>query len=289
MRVPFSDRMRGFGRGKTAAIPTIDWLGLLERVLLVLLALQLVRLVWAVVAPVGSFGPWEGRQAQILSPSARQALFASFDPFFRTGAPQQAGSGVVTSLALTLYGVRLNEGSGLGSAIIAAPDGVQNSYAVGDEILPGVVLKAVAFDHVTIDRGGAEEQIFIDQSTPAPEAEPAAAVASVQGAGWQSAAPPPPAAPGAGPTVDSLKRDIGFAPRLQNGRVTGLAVMAKGPTFAGAGFRPGDIISQINGQPIGSAGDLQSLQNQIAPGARLSLTVERGAAVASVNIIVQGQ
>ncbi len=289
MRVPLGDSIKGatrrFTRNGAGPARGFDWLALIERALLVLLALQLVRLVWAVVVPVGSFGPWEGRQAQILSPSARQALFASFDPFFRTGAPQQAGNGVVTSLALTLYGVRLNEGSGLGSAIIAAPDGVQNSFAVGDEIMPGVVLKAVAFDHVTIDRGGAEEQIFIDQSTPAPEAAPAPS----QGAGWQSAAPPPPAAPGAGPTVDSLKRDIGFAPRLQNGRVTGVAVMAKGPSFASAGFRPGDIISQINGQPIGSAGDLQALQNQIAPGARLSLTVERGAAVASVNIIVQGQ
>lgn len=285
MRVPFGDRIGGFRRNRSLSIPGIDWLALLEKALLVVLALQLVRLVWAVVAPVGSFGPWEGRQAQLLSPSARQALFASFDPFFRTGAPQQAGSGVVTSLALTLYGVRLNEGSGLGSAIIASPDGVQNSFAVGDEVMPGVVLKAVAFDHVTIDRGGAEEQIFLDQSTPAPEAEPAPAV----GAGWQSAAPPPPAPPGAGPTVDGLKRDIGFAPRMQNGRVTGLAVLSKGPGFAGVGFKAGDIVTQVNGQPIGSAGDLQTLQNQIAPGARLSLTVERGAAVASVNIIVQGQ
>lgn len=285
MRVPFGDRIGSFGRNRSASVSAIDWLGLLEKALLVLLALQLVRLVWAVVAPVGSFGPWEGRQAQLLSPSARQALFASFDPFFRTGAPQQAGNGVVTSLALTLYGIRLNEGSGLGSAIIASPDGVQNSYAVGDEILPGVVLKAVAFDHVTIDRGGAEEQVFLDQSTPAPEAEPTPAA----GAGWQSAAPPPPTPPGAGPTVDSLKRDIGFAPRMQNGRVTGLAVLSKGPGFAGVGFKAGDIVTQVNGQPIGSAGDLQTLQNQIAPGARLSLTVERGAAVASVNIIVQGQ
>ncbi len=266
-------------------MPAIDWLSVLERGLLVLLALQLVRLVWAVVTPVGSFGPWEGRQAQIMAPAARQALFASFDPFFRTGAPNQPGNGVVTSLALTLYGIRLNEGSGLGSAIIAAPDGVQNSFAVGDEILPGVVLKSVAFDHVTIDRGGAEEQIFLDQSTPAPTAEPQAAPTQ----GWQSAAPVPAPPPSAGPTADSLKREIGFAPRMQNGRVTGLAVSSKGPAFANAGFRPGDILTQINGVAVGSTGDLQTLQNQIAPGARLSLTVERGAAVASVNLIVQGQ
>lgn len=281
MRVPFGDRVRGWKGG----VPSIDWLKLGERLLLALLALQIVRLIWVVLTPVGSFGPWEGRQAQILSPSARQALFASFDPFFRTGAPQQQGGGVVTSLALTVYGIRLNEGSGLGSAIISTPDGVQNSFAVGDEILPGVVLKAVAFDHVTIDRGGVAEQVFLDQSTPAPDAPPPA---PTSGEGWQSAAPPP-AVPPPGidsPTADSLKRDIGFAPRMQNGRITGLAVMSKGPAFSNAGFKPGDIITQVDGQPVAN---LQNIQSRIAPGARLALTVERGAAVASVNIIVQGQ
>ncbi|WHO37477.1 type II secretion system protein N [Sphingobium sp. AP49] len=281
MRVPFGDKMQGWRR---FARP-VDWLGLVEKLLMAVLVLQLARLLWVLLTPVGAFGPWEGRQAQLLSASARQALFASFDPFFRSGAPQ-AGNGVVTSLALTLYGVRLNEGSGLGSAILATPDGVQNSYAVGDEIIPGVVLKAVAFDHVTIDRGGAEEQVFLDQSQPAPEA------------GGEGGAPPAPA-PGQGvpspvpgrdsPTADSIKRDIGFTPRMQNGRVTGLILTAKGPGFQNAGFQPGDIISQVNGQQIGSAGDLATLQNQIVPGARVSLTVERGAAVASINLILQGQ
>ena len=99
MRVPFGDRVDRWRRGQRTPIRGLNWLGLLEKGLLVLLALLLVRLIWAVVTPVGSFGPWEGRQAQILSPSARQALFASFDPFFRADAPQKTG-GVVTSLAL---------------------------------------------------------------------------------------------------------------------------------------------------------------------------------------------
>ncbi|MCI4589534.1 PDZ domain-containing protein [Sphingobium sp. BYY-5] len=278
MRVPFGDRIRSLKAG----VPAIDWLKLGERLLLALLALQIVRLIWVVLTPIGSFGPWEGRQAQLLPASARQALFASFDPFFRSDAPQQGG-GVVTSLALTVYGIRLNEGSGLGSAIIATPDGVQNSFAVGDEILPGVVLKAVAFDHVTIDRGGAEEQVFLDQSAPVPTA----AAPARSGGGWQSAAPPPPAPVGVdSPTVESLKRDIGFAPRMQNGRVTGLAVLSKGPAFANAGFRPGDVITQVDGQPVG---DMGNIQDKIAPGARLSLSVERGAVVAPINLIVQGQ
>ena len=105
MRVPFGQTVRGWSERRPRGLPPFDVWRLLERGLLMLLALQLVRLVWAVVVPVGSFGPWEGRQAQILSPSARQALFASFDPFFRSDAPTPSGDGVVTSLALTLRAI----------------------------------------------------------------------------------------------------------------------------------------------------------------------------------------
>src|SRR3546814_7481104 len=88
-----------------------------------LLVLQGARLLWAVVTPIGSYGAWEGRQAQIPEAAARQVLFATFDPFFRAGQPASGREVVVTSLALQVYGIRLNEGSGLGSAIIETPDG----------------------------------------------------------------------------------------------------------------------------------------------------------------------
>ncbi len=274
MRVAFSDNIRDW----RSRLRPIDWLALVERLLLGLLALQCARLVWAVLTPVGSFGAWEGRQVQFPSVAARQTLFSTFDPFYRAG-PQQAGGGVVTSLALTVYGIRLNEGSGLGSAIVAGPDGVQNSFAVGEEIMPGVVLKAVAFDHITIDRGGAEEQVFLDQSQTVLAAEPEGAPPGA----------PPPVVGIDNPTADALKRDVGLTPRMQNGRVTGLILTSRGPTFQNAGFQPGDIITQIDGQPVGSLGDLQALQGKIMPGARISLTVERGAAPATINLTLQGQ
>ena len=274
MRVPFRSNFQGL----SSRLAPIDWARVAEKLLLGLLVLQCARLIWAVLTPVGSFGPWEGRQAQFPNFAARQALFSSFDPFYRAGPQQAAGGGVVTSLALTVYGIRLNEGSGLGSAIIAGPDGVQNSFAVGDEILPGVLLKAVAFDHVTIDRGGAEEQIFLDQSQPAPTAS-----------AGEGGVVPAPAVGIDNPTADGLKRDIGFAPRLQNGRITGLILTAKGPTFQNAGFQPGDIVTQVDGQPVGSPSDLQALQGKIMPGARISLTVERGASLSTINLTLQGQ
>lgn len=276
MRVAFSDTIRNLG----GRLRPIDWLSVVEKLLLGLLALQCARLLWAVLTPVGSFGPWEGRQAHFLPVAERQALFSSFDPFYRGGL-QQSGGGVVTSLALTVYGIRLNEGSGLGSAIVAGPDGVQNSFAVGEEIMPGVVLKAVAFDHITIDRGGAEEQLFLDQSQPAPTAAP--------DGGAPAGLPLSPIAGMDNPGADMVKRDVGFTPRMQNGRVTGLILSARGPGFQQAGFQPGDIVTQVDGQPIGSMSDLQALQGKIVPGARISLTVERGASPATINLTLQGQ
>lgn len=275
MRVPFRNAMDDLRR----RAPGFDALRLVERALLCLLALQLARLLWAVVTPVGAYGPWEGRQAQLLSPAARMALFSSFDPFFRAGTPDAAGGTVVTSLALTLHGIRVNEGSGLGSAIIAGPDGVQNSFAVGDEIMPGVVLKGVTFDHVSIDRGGSEEQLFLDQTADAP-------IAAAEGDADSSAAPAS-QAPAATPTADAIRRDVGAAPRMQGGQVTGIVLTSRGPAFAAAGFQPGDIVTAVNGQPVSS--DVQALQRLIVPGARLSFQVERGASTAAINLILQGQ
>ena len=57
--------------------------------------------------------------------------------------------------------------------------------------MPGVILAAVGFDNVTISRGGAMEQMFIDQSQPAAGAAGGAAPQVVA----PVATPPSPAAP----------------------------------------------------------------------------------------------
>ncbi len=194
----------------------------------------------------------------------------------------------MTGLALQLFGTRINEGSGQGSAIIATPDGVQSSFAVGDQIMPGVVLKAVSYDHVVIDRGGSAETLFLDQSAGAP--------GGTEGGAPVEGAPPPAASDGGGaaptapPALTSalIQRDIGFMPRNEGGRVSGIIVSSKGAGFAAAGFLPGDIITQVNGRPITSAGDLAGMQAQLRPGARLSLMIERGAATVPVSVTLSG-
>jgi general secretion pathway protein C len=158
---------------------------------------------------------------------------------------------------------------------------------VGDQIVPGVTLKEVAYDHVVIDRGSAPETLFLDQSANGGSSDGEGA-----GASSASGAAPVPAEGGDGASLTSamIGRDVAFAPRTDGGRVTGIVVTARndGQGFAKAGFLPGDIVTQINGKPITSAGDLNGLQAQLRPGARLSLMVERGAATVPVAVTMSG-
>jgi general secretion pathway protein C len=177
MRLAFDSR-RLIGRARS-----VNGWTLLELALLALIALQCARLIWTAATPVGPLGDWSGTATARGDSSA--AVLGSFDPFFRLSGA--AGPVTVTSLNLKLFGIRQDQASGRGSAIIAGSDGQQRSIAVGEEIEPGVILKSVDFDSVTISRGGADEQLFMDQSQspatvtpPAGPARPAPAPVVVQ-------------------------------------------------------------------------------------------------------------
>jgi general secretion pathway protein C len=96
---------------------------------------------------------------------ADRALLARFDPFF----PARVGTGEtlpVTSLPFSLHGVRADAATGRGSAIIAAGDGQQLVYQVGDSVVDGVTLAAIAADHVVLDRAGTREALWLDSAGP---------------------------------------------------------------------------------------------------------------------------
>ncbi len=236
--------------------------------LVILLAAQVARLFWTVLTPVEPLGNWRAPSVNVVPVSARVALFAGFDPFFRNDQPV-AGAGNVTSLNITLFGIRANESSGGGSAIIAGEDGVQNSYGVGEEVAPGVILDSVAFDHVILSRGGVKESLYLDQSVPAATVGPA--VTSMPAAGQNGA----PVSGDVAINAQTIQKSIAFAPRNEGGRVTGLVLQPRddGTMMRLAGFQPGDVVVAVNGRPVSSAADISS---QLRPGARLSIEIERG-------------
>lgn len=255
---------------------------LLVILLAVAILVQLARLIWTAVTPMAPLGDWQAGQPVVMAPAARLALFRSFDGFDRSMG-NGGGEAAVTSLDLSLFGIRMNEASGLGSAIIAGSDGVQYSYSVGEEIAPGVTLAEVAFDHVVIDRGGTRESLYLDQSVPAETVAVDAAPAIAPAAGATA-----PAAPPASLTAETVLASFDLAPRAENGRITGLAISGKGDgqMFAAAGFRAGDVIVEFNGRRVSSAQDIAALRDMLRPGARLSVTVERGTGTTPIAIVL---
>jgi general secretion pathway protein C len=232
-----------------------------------------VVLFWALFKPLGPVGRWQAlRGAPVV---ADPNLLTRFDPFFRDGGA--AGAAAVTSLPLKLFGIRVDQAMGRGSAIIATPDGVQSSYGVGDEIVPGVKLKSVAFDHIVLERGGADEQLFLDQSVAAP----------VVGAPGTPASPSAPGAPApsAQITPQALAEGIAFAPRSDKGGAAGLVVAPKGSgtLFAQTGLVQGDIVTQINGQPVRAASDVADAVVRVPPGGRLNFMIERNGTTMNVS------
>jgi len=264
-------------------LPRYSLLSLTELLLLTVLAVQCARLIWVTVTPVGPLGAWQPAGGPDLA-RARAALASGFDPFFRLGRTQ--GPAVVTSLQLKLFGVRVDEATGRGSAIIAGPDNVQTSYAVGEAIQPGVTLKSVAYDSVVIARGGADETLYLDQSGAAPLAAPS--VAAAENSEVLSAPAGVSRAPGTVGLAD-LQSNLNLAPRQSGGRVTGL-VPRGDPTFlASIGLRPGDVIVQVGGRPIAGPEDLERAASALRRGGNLSIAVERGAQVVPIAISISGQ
>ena len=257
------------------AAPRLPMTGIAEIMLVLALAAAAVALFWAVLRPLGSVGRWQAvAGAPVVSDPT---LLSRFDPFFRNAGA--GGPTAVTSLSLKLFGIRLDQAMGRGSAIIATPDGVQSSYGVGDEIVPGVKLKSVAFDYIVLERGGVDEQLFLDQSVAA---QVAGAPATASPGAPATAVPPPASSP---LSSQALAEGVSFAPRIEKGAVAGFVVAPKGSgaAFAQTGLVQGDIVKQINGREIRSADDVAAAAVALPPGGKVNFLIERNGTTMNIS------
>ncbi len=263
-------------------LPRYSLLSLAELVLMAMLAVQCARLVWAIVTPIGPVGDWRPAAGPDAA-RGRAALTSGFDPFFRLNAGATA---TVTSLSLKLFGVRVDEATGRGSAIIAGPDNIQSSFAVGEAIQPGVTLKTVDYDSVIISRGGADETLYLDQSGAAPVAAapplpPQANTTLLSLPGGQTQAP-------GTVRMSELQSNLTLAPRQAGGRVTGLVPRGDPGFLSRLGLRTGDVVVQVAGKPVTNVEDLQRAATSLAGGGNLSIAVERGAQIVPIAISISG-
>lgn len=147
---------------------------MLELLLAGLVVVQCFRLYDTVVTPVAG-PPVPVRSMTVATPPVD---LAAFDPFFGTDGAEPPPP---LAFGLVVHGIRQGFGFDRGAAIISTPGGEQRSFAVGDEIVPGVRLSAVGPAEIVISRHRALETVplaqFAGSATPAGPGRPEPAMA----------------------------------------------------------------------------------------------------------------
>jgi len=248
-----------------------------ELAIATLILIQLVRLVMLFIAPGMTARASEG------PPEADRSVLSRFDAFFHTGERSSlAGITHTGSEQLRLFGVRAGADGG-GSAILGLPDGTQVSVGVGEEVQPGLVLRTVAEDHVTVARGSSVSRIDFGEvpvgaaSVPPPPATPQVVA-------------PPQTAPAAREVavVDParLMAEAGLRPRMQGLSVNGFTVTARGRSadLEAAGLRAGDVILAVNGIALDGPSAIARLRTDLANAPEAVIRFERDGAPQTTTV-----
>lgn len=204
------------------------------------------------------------------------SVFQRFDAFFRTGGQGSLAEATAAgSQQLRLYGVR-SDGEGGGSAIIGLADGRQVSVAVGEAVEPGLVLQAVAADHVVLARGASLSRLIFSEAPVGVAAPPAPSPTP------QTVSPEPPAA---APDAASLAAEAGLRPRMKGLGVDGFTVTGPaGGALKDAGLRTGDVVVAVNGRRLNAPARIAALRDQLAGGGDVELRIERDGSEQTLNL-----
>lgn len=168
-----------------------------------------------------------------------------------------------TRLRLTLRGVVAHDNAQLARAIIAAANGDENAYAVGQEIPGGVKVSEIRADNVLLERGGRYEvlrmpkesvgDVSTDSDTPAREAVPLPGSESAD-LGDLRTRPLREIRDALVADPDAVNKLLRVVPIQQGDEFKGFRVMAGSQThlLERLGFHRGDIVTAVNGVTLDS-------------------------------------
>jgi general secretion pathway protein C len=258
------------------ALRQAPWRRLVEAALGLILLIQVGRLVWLFLAPAPAVQMAEAAPAQPVD----MGVLTRFDAFFRTGAASSlAGASGAEASQLRLFGVRAG-GEGGGSAIIGLADGRQLSVGVGEEVEPGLVLRGVGPDFVTLARGQSLSRLTFTE-TPTGAAPPPPPPSTDQ-----VVTPSPAASAGAVVDPQRLMAQASLRPRIQGLGVNGFTVSSAGNAseLRAAGLQVGDVILSVNGTALNSPQAIGALRGQLADAPSAELQYERNGEMRTTTI-----
>ncbi len=185
-------------------------------------------------------------------------------------SPAAEASVAPSNLNMTLTGVAARATGGCALVIVQGQP--EAAFCSGEEVSPGVRLDTVERDRIVIVRNGVREAVFMK------DAESGAAGVVV---------PPPPIVQSVGTDrqlVDrrQLQQQLGRPEFLNQALIVpnpdgGFLVrqVQAGSLYEKLGLRPGDVIRNVNGQPLTSMDDVMRLYQQFGTAQRVLVDVQR--------------
>lgn len=261
----------------------------------VLCGATLAQLVWTLV-PVPETARWQAPPAPPLPPRASDAqdinAIAASALFGRAEAPVSTNlmAAPDTPLNLTLLGLWADDRADRSRALIAQ-GGDERAYAIGDDLGRGVRLQAIFPDRVILLRGGRPETLRLERDKPAaPGGAAGAPIAPVAAASTDDT---PAATPPLSQIRDEVVRDPAKAAEYIRVQPANVAGQLKGyrvypgrdrSAFSGAGLRPGDLVTSVNGVQLDDPAKALQLLGDLGQAGTVNLVVERGGQSQNISI-----
>lgn len=288
-------RLFGTDRGRSA-----EFAALVCCVLFGALALWLlVRLTWALL-PRGdaAFASAPVRSAGVTVAVPVQSI-ASWHLFGNAPVrPGAAGGAAASTLSLILRGTVAEGDPKAGLAVIAEAGNGERAYRAGEEVAPGATLAGVYPDRVVLLRDGAEEVLRLprdvnlapaDVMRPTPETARSRSQPSSAAAPHASTTSGSAAQVGKTPTAwqqtvthlrqnpNELMQRVQIVPVFEGGQLSGVRLSAGSDAalMQQIGLQPGDVVTQVNGQPIDSVARGQQILSSLGNASSVRVTVLR--------------
>ncbi|QKK10964.1 MAG: type II secretion system protein GspC [Pseudomonadota bacterium] len=199
-----------------------------------------------------------------------------------------------TRLRLTLRGVVAHDNSQLARAIVAAADGQENAYAIGQEIPGGVTVSEIRADSILLERAGRFEVLRMPKESVGDvvneAASPAGEAAMLPGSdalGDLRTRPLREIRDALIADPDAVNRLLRVVPIQQGDEFKGFRVMAGSQThlLERLGFQRGDIVTAVNGVQLDNPiKGLEAMRQITEAQSALEITVMRNGNPQVLNV-----
>ena len=284
--------------------------GFASLLLVIVLGVAVAKLMWLIITPKTKTAAYVQESTNAANKPkqkinygkliANQHLFGTVEvkkaaPVIKVPTPKETPKVAPTKLNLKLHGIVAYKVSKGGFALISSGNGSQKVYGKGDELEKGVIVSEIFSDKVVLNNNGKSEDLLLPINK--------ASTSSNRGGGLKSpnspasrgtprapnpamdSQPPNPGAPDLSSFREEMRADPSKlmrvargSPAIVDGQFIGLRIQpgSRRKLFRELGFRPNDIITEVNGIVIDDMSKGAMIIGELSQASSMSVKVKRG-------------